>query len=678
MVNYPHNDLFNRGDTDRQLRIDFSGGTITNKEMHQGTFTLTESLCSESSLTFGACESSVLTFKVHNVLTPLAGEELTVYEVLNSNTAEPFNYGKYKVQSDKPTADRKYRDVVAYDAMYDILNADVASWYNSLTFPCSIGYFRKKFLDYLKVDYVDTELVNDGIYIQKTIDAEELSGKQVINAICEINGCFGHINRQGKFQYVVLKPISTGLYPSETIYPSETLYPRESNAAELLPTSRYSSCKYEDFQTQFITGVQIRQEEDDIGASVGTSKNMYIVEDNFLVYGKNHAELTTIANNLLSVIDNIYYRPIEYVKTSGKPYLEVGDNISVGSSEVIIETYILERTITAVKGQRDEFSAKGTLTYPKELNGLNRQITQLRGRTNKLIRTVDETRSEIENLEEETNTRFLQTSEEISAEASRAEEAEASLKLQADGIALSVDDLEKDIGAQIELLTGEISLKVNAEDVINEINISDEAIVLSGNRLIVNSTNFQLDANGNVTVTGEINADSGKIGALEINGSGFSLGDMADGSSGYLSLSQISISEVWSDEIHSEEINVSSIYSASSGTVEIKDSLSVSGDLDVSGGIRSEYFYPDSVIANYISSDDIYGKNIECDYINNGVPITSENYWLYAPAIEITTHQAGGYGSYYYGTDSPYASGDNKSIPSIQWVKDYVNSKLSS
>lgn len=462
MVNYPHNNLFNRGDTDRQLRIDFTGGIITNKEMHQGSFSLTESLCSEESLRFGSCESSVLTFKVHNVLTSLVGQELTVYEVLNGNTAEPFNYGKYKVQSDKPTADRKYRDVVAYDVMYDILNADVASWYNGLTFPCSIGYFRKKFLSYLKVEYVDTELINDGIYIQKTVEVEQLSGKQVINAICEINGCFGHINRQGKFEFVVLKPISTGLYPSETLYPSEILYPKEANSAELLPTSRYSACKYEDFETKFITGVQIRQEEDDIGATVGTTANVYVVEDNFLVYGKGHDELTTIANNLLSVIDNIYYRPIDYVKTNGKPYLEVGDNISVGTNEVIIETYILERTITAVKGQKDEFSAKGVETYPKELNGLNKQITQLKGKTNKLIRTVEETRLEMEDIEKGLSSMISITAGQIRSELSDTKSGlESSINQTAGQIRSEVSDVKSGLESQILQTANQIRSEVS-------------------------------------------------------------------------------------------------------------------------------------------------------------------------------------------------------------------------
>lgn len=32
-----------------------------------------------------------------------------------------------------------------------------------------------------------------------------ISGKTVVTAICEINGCFGNINRNGKFEYVFLK-----------------------------------------------------------------------------------------------------------------------------------------------------------------------------------------------------------------------------------------------------------------------------------------------------------------------------------------------------------------------------------------------------------------------------------------------------------------------------------------
>lgn len=465
MVNYPHNNLFNRGDTDRQLRIDFTGGTITNKEMHQGSFSLKESLCSEERLAFGTCESSVLSFKVHNVLTPLVGKELTVYEVLNGNTAEPFQYGKYKVQSDKPTADRRYRDVVAYDAMYDILNADVASWYNSLTFPCSIGYFRKKFLSYLKVDYVDTELVNDGIYIQKTVEVEQLSGKQVINAICEINGCFGHINRQGKFEFVVLEGNLPGLLPSTVLYPSKDLYPFGSNEKQKFAKSSYISCKYEDFETQQITGLQIRQEENDIGAIVGTPSNLYVIQDNFLVYGKNNAQLVEIANNALSVMSVVYYRPIDNLRTSGKPYLEVGDRIAVSTNETMVQTYILERVITGLNGQKDTISANGVETYGNELNGIQNSIIQLKGKTNKLTRTVDETK-------------------------------------------LMIEDVNENLSSEIRQTAGEISLKVSKGEVISEINQSSEEVKIKAERIELEgyttvNNNFSIDEDGNATIANE-------------------------------------------------------------------------------------------------------------------------------------------------------------------------------
>lgn len=580
MVNYTHKDLFLDGNTERQIQIAFDGGIITNKEMHQGSFELTESLCSEEGLTFGTCEASVLKFKVHNVVTSLKGKTLTVTEILNGNTSEPFYYGKYKVDSDKPTADRKFREIVAYDVMYDILNADVASWYNGLTYPCSIGYFRNKLLSHLDIEVVDTELVNDGIYIDKTIDVDELSAKTVLNAICELNGCFGHINRYGKFEFKVLQPIIQGLYPSETLYPSDNLFPKEANSSENFYKSRYISCKYEDFVTSEITGLQIRQEEDDIGATVGTTSNVYVIEDNFLVYGKSHDDLVTIGNNLLSVIGGIYYRPIVSLKTSGKPYLEVGDNITVGSSEVVIETYILERVISGVVGQKDEFISKGTETYGKELNGLNKQITQIKGKYNKLTRTVDETRLEMGDIEQglystisvtaselrteltdtanDLQSQITQNADSISLEVKRAQEAESSLSVKAneisanvttistnlennyytitetdtkisassEGILLSVSQTYETISSasssysslqsQISVNAENISLKVSAGEVISAINVSSDAIRLSSGRLIITSGNFQLHENGDCYIKGEVEATSGYIGGFSI------------------------------------------------------------------------------------------------------------------------------------------------------------------
>lgn len=60
---------------------------------------------------------------------------------------------------------------------------------------------------------------------------------------------------------------------------------------------------------QKIDKLQIRQTESDIGAISGTGNNCYIIENNFLLYGKSAKELQIIADNVLSIIYGIWYRP---------------------------------------------------------------------------------------------------------------------------------------------------------------------------------------------------------------------------------------------------------------------------------------------------------------------------------------------------------------------------------
>ena len=134
MIDYIYAGLFTNDSVDKQLRITSDDGkiNITNAELHEEEFELTESLCSESELTFGICEAGMIKFTVSNVFLPMKGKWLTAKMTVGADASDPFVIGRYKVYSDTPTADRKYRDVVAYDALYDVINADVTSWYNSV------------------------------------------------------------------------------------------------------------------------------------------------------------------------------------------------------------------------------------------------------------------------------------------------------------------------------------------------------------------------------------------------------------------------------------------------------------------------------------------------------------------------------------------------------------------
>ena len=406
MVDYSLQDLFYASNVDKQLIITTDDGsvTITNTELHQESFELTESLCSESELTFGACEAAVVKFTISNVFTSLKDKWITVKMVLNGNSSNSFIFGRYKVVSDKPTADRTKREIEAYDALYDAINADVAEWYNSLLpnddSTTTMKALRDSFFEFVGVAQKEITLANDNMSVEKTVEVESLSGSQILNAICEINGCMGHIGRGGAFEYVYLSTASEedNSYPSPVSYPSPTRYPGASTSSDeadvILGKNKYTSAKYEDYDVANITGVQIRQEEDDAGVTVGTSDNVYVIENNYLAYGKNSAELETIASNILSKIGNAKYKPYT-ASVVGNPCIEVGDTIKIATKYADVNSFVLQRTLTGVQALRDSFTAEGEQFRTAKVNGTKAAINQLRERSNILKRDVDETRSTV-------------------------------------------------------------------------------------------------------------------------------------------------------------------------------------------------------------------------------------------------------------------------------------------
>ena len=542
MIEYKHEDLFRDG-TDKQLSIVSSDGNvnITNSEIHYEQFELKESLCSQSELTFGACEASQIKFKISNVFTSMVGMQLAVTTTLEGQKDAPFSFGKYRVVSDKPTADRRYRNVTAYDTMYDILNAEVSRWYNSLAFPMKLRAFRYSFCAYVGVEQEEITLVNDDMVIEKTIDPEELSGKTVIEAICEINGCFGHIGRNGKLRYVVLEQMIEGLYPADDLYPSDDLYPADPMGTTEVSRSHYISCQYEDFICQHVDKLQIRQEENDIGAISGTGDNCYIIEDNFLVYGKSAADLQTIADNVLSVIGVVWYRPAQ-VEARGNPCLEVGDGILLHTTREDVYTYILQRTLKGIQALRDSYTAEGEEYRTGQVNSLQKQIIQLKGKSNVLTRTVEETRLEMRDIEQGLSNDIRITAEGLDAEITRAKKSEDNLstriKITAEGLQAEikrVSESEESLSTQLKAVAGEVDLKVSKDNLIAEINLTPDKALIKAKRIdlvglvnaeemvikyatieTLNATKLELN---NLIATkatvDSLNAVSGRVGSLE-------------------------------------------------------------------------------------------------------------------------------------------------------------------
>ena len=408
--------------------------------------------------------------------------------------------GRFFVYEDKATSDRQYRDIVAYDKLFLAMNTDVTEWYNGLSFPITIKNVRNSLFNYLGIEQEEIVLANDNVLIGKTVDGNGLTGKKVIEAICELNACFGCINNVGKFRYVKMRTIEhDAIYPSETLYPSESLYPNDLYDDYVGKSNYYhGSLTYEEYSTKPITKVVIRENLDDVGYSVGENGNTYVIEDNFLMYGADNSVLSSVANGFLEYAQHVSYTPCK-LKCKGTPWREVGDLLEVVSDEKIITMPILNRVLSGIIALKDDYEAKGTETYGEVQNhGIKADLKQLKGRTNSLVRTIDETRSEITRLEADVNGELTEMQSSITQNATSI----TSEVTRAKGV-------EEQLSTKITQNANSISTKVSKGSVSSEISQEADKITISGDRFILNASNISIDANGNVTIKGKLTANEG-------------------------------------------------------------------------------------------------------------------------------------------------------------------------
>ena len=449
---------------------------IENDRIVSESLKISEALCSEQDLKFGSCEGSECQIMVADVIEDVVGKEFSL-------TVQIGDYemalGVYTVKSFQRQSDRRKRLITAYDRM-ERFNTDVAIWYESLSFPVTIKTMRDSLCDYIGIEQEKTSLLLDSLQIEKTIETQQISGLDILKAICEINGVFGHISRLGKMQYIQLQ--QTGLYPSETLFPDEDLYPSEFGADEK-PIETISTYKqpatYEDYLVEGIDGLTIREEKGDVGASVGDGRNPYTIEGNFLVYGKSSQELLNIAQSLFPQIKGRIYRPVS-VDCNCMPWLEVGDAIRLITTDDLIESFVMRRTMSGCQAMRDKLESTGSQNREEEFS-IQKQIIQLEGKTAIISKNVEEVYVEVSNLKEDTNSKLSVMADQISAEVTRATEAEEKLS------------------ASIKVNADKIELKVSAGDVSSQISVEKDAINLRSNRLSWQSDKSSMTENGLLT-----------------------------------------------------------------------------------------------------------------------------------------------------------------------------------
>lgn len=296
-------------------------------------------------------------------------------------------YSDFYISDVKGEGTTKFKTITAYDAL-SLFDKNVAEWYNGLNFnSLTLKAFRESLCTYCGVKFESVTLPNDSMTISRTMSATSITGRDILSACCELCGCWPKIDLWGTNK---LKWVTLGATSCETFDYSQYDY-----------TFRPDSTR-EEYDCKGINAVIIRASDDDVGGHYPATvqDNPYIIQGNFLCFGKSTAELTTIAQNIYNQIANKPYRPHKTVIT-GRPYLEPGDKVTVKFADGnggTFDTYILKRTMTGEAALLDTYEAKGKKEH-REQYGISQQIQQIQGRTNELTRTVDETVNTITRIE---------------------------------------------------------------------------------------------------------------------------------------------------------------------------------------------------------------------------------------------------------------------------------------
>ena len=357
----------------KQLTITFPNLsiTLTNEDIKQESFELTERVNSGSSIEFVGCLASVLKFTTKTLKADVKGEFIHIeIKCNNTESITLFNGFVDKVEQKPHQPDKT---IIAYDVLYKLSDTDIAVWYSNLSFPMTIKQFRDSLFTHLGITQVSVTLVNDDISFVRQYSPSELKALDVVKSICQINCVFGKINREGKFAYIA-PPNPTTVLQSIGYYKQAT---------------------YQEYKVKPVDKLTLRFSD---GKEIvyGGGSNNYIIVDNFFAKGLDDSTLHTMAQRLYSLVSSFRYQPFD-ANVNALPYIECTDVISlpVKDLDTQIESQqpfvVLERTIKGIQAIRDTFKASGDEYQKVFESDLSIQIEELK-------KQIEIIRSDMDNL----------------------------------------------------------------------------------------------------------------------------------------------------------------------------------------------------------------------------------------------------------------------------------------
>ena len=390
----------------------------------------------------------------------------------------------------KPTRQtRNTYKVLAYDAVSK-LDGIQSTWLRSIqdNFPMSLWSFAQAVAQQCGVTLESTELPRSGDYQVQAFYADNLTGRQLLSWVAEASCTFLRATPNGgiEFAWYIENPV-TGIFPDATEH-----WVALDLSGELLAcadgsiwtynqdTAAYRSggLSYEEYTTALIDKVQIKQSDDDVGVVYPpdeTGQNALVIQGNLLLTTDTAAALQPVAQAIFETMQRISYTPLKASLFSDGRVFSAGQIITATDPRGnALQTYIM-----TVQQQGGKISVESTGNARRDgTAAVNEQkYTNLDGKILEIKTSVDGLTVKAANLQDD-YTQLTQT---------------------VDGLELTV------------VKDGEVRTKFAAD--ATSVTISSGVIGFTSNSITIDSTNFKLDATGNVTATGTFSSNNGVSGS---------------------------------------------------------------------------------------------------------------------------------------------------------------------
>lgn len=359
----------------KELRIIFPDiqRVIYNDEIYGESMTLKESLFDgNGAINVSGCISSQFSIEIRHSLNAYVGQRI-IAEIRIDGGAWRQLFSGY-VDSVETVRDRSYQKLSCYDVIQYKGSTNVISAYESLNDTFTVKQLRDAVFTYLRINQKTQTLPNDLAVLAKNTELTELAAIDVMRALCQMNGMFGIINRDGQFEYRKLFFFYDKLpYPSDELFPASDLYPGEVSEDCHEYIDAYESVKYEEYEVEPITKVTVRDSSsDEQAAEYGTGTNNYLIEGNPLLSGALYSDKEFIAHNVYTTFAGLSFRPFD-TNVIGRPYIEVGDAVSLyiydyssGEPVTVLLTFnILTRNLKGIQWLKDNYTANGAQYQPE-------------------------------------------------------------------------------------------------------------------------------------------------------------------------------------------------------------------------------------------------------------------------------------------------------------------------